>query len=455
MLGQDGWRRKPGFLNVGHAERSSVQILLGRFLVDRLGPNPLPERSLFTSAGHFRWGEAPPLEKVVESRSDLDALALRPLLLRSSVAIVEPWDHVGTNAAGEPLRASTNVAYLLQKIADCDSVLLPVWSSGVFDLDMLVPLLASSLAVVFEGGAPSVHDETTFSYPVCSRANLFALVERLLLARGQCSAPTIFICLGHQLAAACLVGLLRRSVDAVIATHDIPRDHHGDALSALQDVCRRIAGVGEKLEVRKQGLVVAQGWSAPRFAVARNEISEYGTRVLVPYRPPHPRTSQVPKELILAQQVVADCYEGVIDTMVGSDKHVTIEMFHGDEVNEEAMLFANWAFDALHDAMIPHRAVLGGSPLAWLLQLPSAVEILCSTTTEHGLLTECAGLGIYYRDLETKRMRRSFSCQFHPELLAGQKEVGRASNPPPSYSELKRDDGARIFARMLYEGMQE
>ena len=163
----------------------------------------------------------------------------------------------------------------------------------------------------------------------------------------------------------------------------------------------------------------------------------------------------MPKELILAQQVVADNYEGVINTMVGSDKQVSIEMFHGDEANEEAVLFANWALGLLHDAIVPYRAVLAGGPLAWMLDLPAAVEILCSTMTEAGLLTECAALGIYYRDLETKRMRRSFTCQFHPELLAGQNEVGRATSPPPSYSELKRDDGARIFARMLYEGSLE
>lgn len=26
---------------------------------------------------------------------------------------------------------------------------------------------------------------------------------------------------------------------------------------------------------------------------------------------------------------------------------------------------------------------------------------------------------------------------------------------PPTYEELKRDDGARLFARLLYSGMQE
>lgn len=453
--GRAGWRNQPGFLLPGFADRSSVRVLLGRFLADRTGPNPLPERSLFSREGLFEWGDAAPLEKVVRTREDLHTLALNPLQLQNAVTIIEPWDHVGYNTRNEPLRASTNVAYVLQKIADCDSILLPLWSSGVPDLDLFVPLVTSSLAVVFEGGAPSVYDESSFG-SACSRDDLYALTERLLLARPRCAAPTIFICLGHQLAAAALVRLVRRGVEEALGRIEIPGDLRGDCLSALQSVCVRIREIGEKLEVHKgDGIVVAQGWNDPRFAVAPNESKECGTRVLTAYRPPSPRRSVLPKELIIAQQVVADSYEAVVDTMVGSDKHVSIEMFHGDEANEEAVLFANWALGLLHDVIIPYRAVLAGGPLGWMLDLPAAVEILCSTTTESGLLTECAAFGIYYRDLETKRTRRSFSCQFHPELLAGQKEVGRAAQPPPSYSELKRDDGARIFARMLFEGSHE
>jgi hypothetical protein len=453
---RERWRSRPGFLLPGFADRSSVRVLLGRFLSDRTAPNPLPDRSLFSQEGHFEWGSAPPLEKVVWSREDLDTLALHPLQLQNAVTIIEPWDHVGYNTASEPLRASTNVAYVLQKIADCDSILLPLWSSGLPDLDLFVPLLTSSLAVIFEGGAPSVYDEASFSRSACSRDDLFGLVERLLLARPRCAAPTIFICLGHQLAAAALVRLVRRAVGEVLGRNELPGDFRGDGLSALQSVCTRIREIGEKLEVRKgDGILVAQGWNDPRFAVAPNESPECGTRVLTSYRPPSARSSLLPKELIIAQQVVADYYEAVVDTMVGNDKHVSIEMFHGDEANEEAVLFANWALGLLHDVIIPYRAVLAGGPLGWMLDLPAAVEILCSTTTESGLLTECAAFGIYYRDLETKRMRRSFSCQFHPELLAGQKEVGRSAQPPPSYSELKRDDGARIFARMLFEGAHE
>ena len=71
--------------------------------------------------------------------------------------------------------------------------------------------------------------------------------------------------------------------------------------------------------------------------------------------------------------------EGVIDVVMSIERELTVEMFHGDEVNEEAMLFANWAYKSLHDAIIPVRHSLAVCPVAWLLSLPYAVEILGQT----------------------------------------------------------------------------
>lgn len=128
-------------------------------------------------------------------------------------------------------------------------------------------------------------------------------------------------------------------------------------------------------------------------------------------------------------------------------------MFHNDEVNHEAILFANWSYNILHDVIMNHRGLIAGSPLSWLMSLPMGIEILCSTGDEGQLVTECATTCIYYEDLETKRIRRSFTCQFHPELLEDLREMGR--RPAASYDELKRDDGIRLFIRLLYAGMQE
>jgi hypothetical protein len=449
------WRTGPGFLVPGHGGGHVTQVLLGRFLADRVAENPLPEKTLFADDGSFRWGGVAPLEKVIASQADLDFLALRPRILQSSTLIVEPWDHVGRNPGGEPLRASKNVAYLLQRIADCDSVLLPVWKTGLLDLDAVVALSSTSLAVVFEGGAPSVHEEASFSHPACPRADLFALVESLLLARGPRSAPVLFICLGHQLAARALVHLVRRALDEIQTTRSLGRDRRGEVLAWLQEVAARIRALGEGLMVRKADGRGVAGWTGEEFAVTRNEEGELGTRVLRPYRPPPARGAELPRELIVTHQRIAAAEHGVIDTLLRADKEVAVEMFHGDEVNEEAILFVNWALGLLHESVLPHRHVVATSGLSWLLKLPTAVEILASTSTERGMLTECAATCLYYRDPETNVVRRSFTCQFHPELLPGQLEIGRAAIPPPSYTELKRNDGVRLLAQMLYEGLQE
>ena len=68
-------------------------------------------------------------------------------------------------------------------------------------------------------------------------------------------------------------------------------------------------------------------------------------------------------------------------------------------------------------------------------------------------MTECSCTCINYKDFETRVIRRSFTCQFHPELLDDLREIGKRCEP--SYSELKQSDGIRLLARLLYEGMQE
>ena len=51
-------------------------------------------------------------------------------------------------------------------------------------------------------------------------------------------------------------------------------------------------------------------------------------------------------------------------------------MFHSDEVNEEAVLFANWAYASLYEILASCNMELSVSPLAWVFQMPSSIEIL-------------------------------------------------------------------------------
>ncbi|WP_445240363.1 hypothetical protein [Microcoleus vaginatus] len=235
----------------------------------------------------------------------------------------------------------------------------------------------------------------------------------------------------------------------------LERDKESKALRSLQEVCQRIEAMGKTLPVKKRdGRVVANGWNDEHFAVTRNEFKEVGDRVLLPYQSPDGDTLGIPWEIIHAHDVTADSHEGVIDTTIQYEARVSISMFHSDEVNEEAILFANWAFRSIHDAIVPYRHIIAGSSLSWLIQLPDAIEILCSTAEEDGeIVTECSATCINYKDFETKKIRRSFTCQFHPELLSDLRAIGNSE--APSYATLKNDDGVRLFVRLLYAGMQE
>lgn len=450
----DDWRLQPGYISEGGSEFEAIHILFGRFLADRHSDNPLADRSLLTENDEFEWGRGKPLEKVIDSQQSFDALMLNPQLFRNAIAIIEPWEHVGSNLHGENVRASLNVAYIAQKVADCDSILFPLWQSGLFDVQKLVSVISSGLSIVMEGGDPSVRDQSTFADSNCSHADLVRLTEQILLARTPTSASAIFICLGHQLAAQAHISLIRRAVDSVLATTSLARDPNNKVLRTLQRVCTHIQTVGQSLSIRKKnGYVAASDWSHPEFTVAKNEAQEIGNRQLLPYQSPDHETAGIPEELIVAHEVTADEHEGVIDTSIAYEHELNISMFHSDEVNEEAILFANWAYRLIHDALIPCRHLVSNSPLSWLIQLPDAIEILCSTAEDGEVVTECSATCINYKDFETKEVRRSFTCQFHPELLADLRVVGKRK--PPSYAELKHDDGARLFARLLYAGMHE
>ncbi|MDB4486205.1 hypothetical protein N9025_02220 [Synechococcus sp. AH-707-B22] len=54
---------------------------------------------------------------------------------------------------------------------------------------------------------------------------------------------------------------------------------------------------------------------------------------------------------------------------------------------------------------------------------------------------------------EMQRRRRSFSCQFHPELLDDLREFSKSGLP--EYSALKQDYGVQLLVRILYEAIKE
>jgi hypothetical protein len=124
-------------------------------------------------------------------------------------------------------------------------------------------------------------------------------------------------------------------------------------------------------------------------------------------------------------------------------------MFHSHEVNKEAILFPNWAYRTIHDPIVSYRHIVAANSLSWRIQLPDAIKILCSTAEEDGkIVTESSATCIKYKDFETNKIRRSFSCQFHPELLSYLRGIGKSE--APSYSTLKIDDMVSAYLFNYY-----
>lgn len=147
-LREMGWRTRPGILGHHAASPQSIHALLGYFLNDRDSCTPFPGRDGLLDGSLFEWGVAPPLEKVINSLAELDLLLSLPEIYRNSVSVVEPWKNVGINIQGEEVRASKNIAYILQQVADADSILYPMWHSGVTNHKRLASVLSAGIATV-------------------------------------------------------------------------------------------------------------------------------------------------------------------------------------------------------------------------------------------------------------------------------------------------------------------
>ena len=79
------------------------------------------------------------------------------------------------------------------------------------------------------------------------------------------------------------IRLLQRAVREIGKLARLPLDPSGRVLNSLQRAAERIARMGDRLQVMKQGQPRAIGWNDPGFAVAGNENVEVGTRTLLPY----------------------------------------------------------------------------------------------------------------------------------------------------------------------------
>jgi hypothetical protein len=150
---------------------------------------------------------------------------------------------------------------------------------------------------------------------------------------------------------------------------------------------------------------------------------EVGTRRLLAYEQRR-SASHITGELHDVRALVADDLYGIIDTMIRSECELSIEMFYRDEINEEAALFATWAYKLIHDTLVPVRYEVAVAPLSWLLILPYALEILSQTQVDTSHWTDVSTTCIYLPGLGNPHHSSFFTCRFHSELMADIRDIG-------------------------------
>jgi hypothetical protein len=107
---------------------------------------PTPFQVAIVGTEAWEWA-CNPLEKVIETQKHLE-LCCTGRSCTSSVAVIEPWGDVGTNARGE-LSGRPRMAYVLQQVADATPCCIRL--AAARQPERLASVLGASIATIVQG----------------------------------------------------------------------------------------------------------------------------------------------------------------------------------------------------------------------------------------------------------------------------------------------------------------
>jgi len=416
------------------------------------------------------WGNAE-LGKSSESVADLEETSTE-----NTITIVEPWEDVGENHNHEKVRASVNVGCFAHA-KEMNPRVVPLWSLRCGYPTLPAKDLASALIkypVVFEGGAPDVFDETTFKEN-CPRSFLWELIKRVLLQRHN-SCVQIFICVSHQLVASTLVELVK---DAINVLKDLPEIDANEIGKEIERVGKLIQVVKADKDAGGGDNIVANGFEEDEFATAKMTNNEVNGLVnLYAFDQEnvlchHPEGAEGRDELKNCMRAHDDYHKdhfGVVERMIKEYNeegkgHPKIAMFHGVEVNCEAMVFVHWALEKIFKIRekIPTES--------WIQDLPVGLNITsCTHRVGNSDISAHVAGGLKAKskflnktatsvasmrlDYQTKKngmevSLNSYTCQFHPELPRSLRDARKQQMP--AFKAMSNEDGLCMLGEFLEE----
>ncbi|MHA1854055.1 MAG: asparaginase [Candidatus Heimdallarchaeaceae archaeon] len=393
----------------------------------------------------------------IQSESDLKDFLnmLETINLRQVAAIIKPDTIVGYNKWGESVNSGKNIVHIIDKAFEWGTV---TFDFGALNYDNVINLIkqhtGKSVAEFFngfkiifiEGGTYSVYDNSSFRANF-TKEQFIDLIKSLTLQNVYPRTPVISICLGHQ----GVFETLRVALIDLFNNKDLLREELKEistkASEELYDILKSLEEEGETIEIiDKQGNPRASGIKHEKFAVSPNELTEVAIKRLYPYK----IDPSIPKKYSQISSKIADLGSGIIEDIVSVDD-LDVSMLHGDEVNELAIHYFNFALNKIFEFRIKYSDTIKKAPTVekMLNSLPLGIEITCSTVNtdmQTETVTEVASTVIYYYDANTNSIQRDFTFQFHPELMQDLRTLEDSEDINLDIS----NDGIKIFISSIY-----
>jgi L-asparaginase/Glu-tRNA(Gln) amidotransferase subunit D len=416
------------------------------------------------------------ITSIVEFEKTYNEFLVDPKMRKKWALILKPDIVIGTNNWGELVDAEKNLANLLNELLDWNVITIELSLIDYKELEKKVKeitgltfsaFIRSFRYLIVEGGRQSVYLPESFTELADGRfekKHFMKLLQEMLRQRTTpLSSSALLICLGHQ---GVIEALREQLVDIIENKSKLLKElqkEKKEVAKELDKILDDIEETGSKLVIRKRfspknkkGKIIVKGFNDSQFGVTKNEVPEKGLKKLVPYST---EGLKLKKEIIETYEELARYHTGIIEEYYPVER-LDVVMLHNDEVNEEAILFLNWALSKITFFTEKHFSLLEQlKECQKLIGLPIGLEIIGSTlyrTTareEKDCLTEIAGMIIYHYDPKTESVKRDYTLQFHPELFEEVRAIHKSDLQRKTLVEIS--DGIKILLATIQGGYIE